>query len=48
MTAETKECRCCHRVPDAATPNGNHKMSCLYGLRYQTKVTMPIAMENPR
>jgi hypothetical protein len=39
-----RRCSCCMLYPNPASPNGGHKMSCVYGERHQTKVTGPIEM----
>lgn len=38
------ECEICMREPDPDLPNGNHKMSCPNGERWQNKVTAPVQM----
>jgi ribosomal protein S27AE len=35
-------CRCCGRVPDETAVNDNHKMSCVYGPRHQSKVRVTV------
>ncbi|QSM01049.1 hypothetical protein SEA_NANOSMITE_4 [Mycobacterium phage Nanosmite] len=35
-------CRCCGLESRQDLPHGNHKMSCTYGHRYRSKLTIPV------